>query len=159
MRKWIIGSAIVAVGALALLFYVTAPSDKDLIRQAIDESTEASREGRPGGVLDYLSRSLTFNGMEVGFDRSEISKYVRLGRPDITFGDFDPVIEGDAATVTADVHIKMSFQSLNLDQTVQGVKVKLARESGLRWLVLPGDKWRITEVVAPDLAQFAQGMP
>ena len=159
MKKWIIGSAIVATGTLVSLFFATTPTDRDLIRQAIEESTEASREGRPGGVLDYLSRSLTFNGMEVRVDRGEIAKYVRLSRPDITFGEFEPVIEGDLATIEADVRIKMDFQSRRLDETVPGVQVRLARESGLRWLVLPGDRWRITEVVAPDLAQFAQGMP
>jgi hypothetical protein len=156
MKKWIFGSVAVALAALAVLSYVTAPTDEQLIRQAIDESTEASRKGQPGGVLDYLSSSLTFNGLPI-MDKQEVSKYVRLARPDITFGEFTPVVEGDRAAVVADVHIKMDWQGLKLDQTVPDVEVKLAKETGYRWLVLPGKKWRITEVMAPDLGQFAEG--
>lgn len=156
MRKWIVGSATVVVAALAVLFFVTAPTDEQLIRQALDESTEASRKGEPGGVLDYLSSSLTFNGIPV-MDKQEVSKYVRLAKPEIEFGQYSPVVEGDQAAVVADVHIKMDFQGLSLDQTVPDVEVRLAKETGFRWLVFPGKKWRITEVSAPDLGQFAEG--
>lgn len=156
MRKWIVGSATIVVVALGVLFFVTAPTDEQLIRQALDESTEASRKGEPGGVLDHLSSSLTFNGIPV-MDKQEVSKYVRLAKPEIDFGPFKPVVEGDQAAVVADVHIKMDFQGLSLDQTVRDVEVRLAKETGFRWLVFPGKKWRITEVSAPDLGQFAEG--
>jgi hypothetical protein len=156
MKKWMIGSGAVAIVGLAALFFVTAPTDEQLIRQAIDESTEASRKGEPGGVLDYLSKSLTFNGLPI-MDKQEISKYVRLAKPEITFGEFTPVVQDDKAAVVADVHLKMDFQGLSLDQTVPDVEVKLAKETGFRWLILPGKKWRITEVMAPDLGQFAEG--
>lgn len=158
MKKWLIGSGVVALAALAVLFIATAPSDEELIRQAIAESTEASREGKPSEVLDYLSKSLTFNGQPV-FERQELAKYVRLAKPDIQFGSYDPIIDGDEATVVADARVKFSFQSWNIDQSVPGVEVKLAKETGLRWLILPGARWRITDVKAPDLAQFTTGIP
>ncbi len=158
MKKWIIGSGLVAFATLVVLFFVTAPTDEELIRQAIAESTEASREGRPSEVLEHLSKSITFNGVPV-FDRSEIMKVVRLSRPEVTFSDYQPVIEGENAVVVADVHVKMEFQGINLDETVPGVQVRLAKETGLRWLVLPGTKWRITEVTAPDLAQLSGEIP
>ena len=157
MKKWIIGSGLVAFGALVVLFFATAPTDEEMIRQAIAESTEAARQGRPSEVLDYLSRFLTFNG-ELVFERGEISKLVRLARPEIGFGEYTPVIEGEQAAVIANVHVKLEYQGMNIDQSVPDVQVKLAKESGLRWLILPGARWRITEVTAPDLAQFTEEM-
>ncbi len=158
MKKWLIGSGLVAAAALTVLYFVTAPSDEELIQTAIADATQASREGRPGPVLDYLSKLFTFNGVPI-MDRSEISKYVRLARPEIEFADFEPEIVGDDAVVVTDVHVKFSFQGMGMDQTVPNVQVRLARESGLRWLVLPGKKWRITEVSAPEFSQFADGAP
>jgi hypothetical protein len=158
MKKWMIGSGLVAAAALTVLYFVTAPSDEVLIRRAITDATQASREGRPGPVLDYLSKLFTFNGVPI-MDRGEISKYVRLARPDIEFGPFEPEVSGDQAVVVADVHVKFSFQGAGIDQTIPNVRIQLARESGLRWLVLPGKKWRVTEVTAPELAQFADGAP
>lgn len=157
MKKAVILSALVAVVGLAVVYVVTLPSDEELIRQAIDESTEASREGRSGGVLEYLSKSISFNGMPVA-DRSEISRYIRLSRPEVTFGEFSPVIAGDEATVTADVAVKMDFQGLNLDETIPGVEVKLAKETAYRWIFVPSAKWRITDVSAPALANIPGGM-
>jgi hypothetical protein len=158
MKKWLIVSGVVALAALTVLYFVTAPSDEEMIRAAITESTEASREGRQSEVLDYLSRNLTFNGQPM-FDRNEIGRYVRLAKPEVEFGGYEPVIQGDQATVVADVRVKFNFQQMNLDQTFPGIEVKLAKENGLRWLVLPGSKWRITDVTAPDLAQFMGEMP
>jgi hypothetical protein len=157
MKLWMIVSGIVALVALTVLFLVTAPSDEQLIREAIEESTTAASEGRPSEVLDYLSRNLTFNGQPI-FERDEIAKWVRLAKPEVAFADYSPAINGDQATVVADVNVKFNFQGYNVDQVVPGVEVKLARESGLRWLVLPGAQWRITDVSAPDLAQFSTGL-
>ncbi len=158
MKRWIIGSGLVAAAALTVLYFVTTPSDEELIRQAITDATQAGREGKPGPVLDYLSKAFSFNGVPM-MDRAEISKYVRLARPEIEFGDYEPVIVEDDAVVVTDVHVKFAFQGAGMDQTVPDVQVRLARESGLRWLVLPGKKWRITEVTAPELADYAGGMP
>ena len=149
MKKWIIG-AVVALAAIAGLAYLTTPSDEELIRQAIVESTEASREGRPGGVAEHLSKSLTINGLDF-IDRGEISRVVRLSRPEVTFGQYEPQVEGNEATVTADVALKIDYQGFMFDDTIRGVRVNLAKETGYRWLVFPSPKWRITEVSAPAL--------
>lgn len=158
MRKWIIASISVALPTLALLFVLTAPTDEELIRRALNESAEASREGRSGGVIDHLSRSLTFNGTLVT-DRQEIAKYVRMSRPEVKFSHYTPVIDEDHARVVTDVYIKMEFQQLKFDETIQQVEIEFAKESGLRWLFLPGKKWRITSISGPDLASIPGTFP
>ena len=158
MKKWMVWSLAVAVAGLAVLFFVTAPSDDQLVRQAIDESTRASREGRPGGVLEYLSPYLAINADPM-IDRSDIARVVRLSKPEVRFGPYAPQIDGEAALVRADVAVKMSFQGLNIDTTFHGVQVKLTKTTGVRWLFLPGSKWKITEVAAPDLDKYTGGLP
>jgi len=154
MKKWIIASVIVALTGLTVLFIVTAPSEEQLIREALDESIEASREGKPNPVLDNLTRTFTWNGQTVSVDRNEVAKYIRMGHPDITLGEFKPEVSGDEAVVVTDVHLKMEFQTLKFDQTLPKVEIRLHREPGTRWLVLPGERWKIYEVTAPDLASI-----
>ena len=154
--KWAIG-AVILVALLAGIAYLTTPSDEQLIRQAIADSTQASREGRPGGVAEYLSKSLTINGLEF-IDKSQISKVVRLSKPEVTFGQYEPQIDGDEATVNADVALKIDYQGFLFDDTIKGVRVTLKRESGYRWLVFPSPKWRITEVSAPGLGNLPSAM-
>ena len=154
MKKWIIASAIVVLSGLTVLFIVTAPTDEQLIRRAIDQSVQASREGKPNPVLDNLTRTFTWNGQTVGLNRSEVSRYVRLGKPEIDLGHYKPEINGEEARVVTDAHIKIEFQSLKFDQTVPGIEIKLKREMGTRWLVFPSARWKIYEVTAPDLASI-----
>ncbi|MEX2242736.1 MAG: hypothetical protein WD716_02700 [Fimbriimonadaceae bacterium] len=156
MRNWFIGGGAVAVTALTVLFVATAPSDEDLIRQAIEESSKASSEGKPGGVLDYIDSAFLFNNTPA-FDRNEIAKVVRLAKPEVEFSSFAPQIEGDEATVVADVKLKLDYLSFNIDRTVPGVEVRLRKTTGTRWLVFPGTKWKITEISAPELAQYSSG--
>ena len=155
MRNWIIASCAVVLAGLGVLFVVTAPSDEDLIREALEESVQASRDGRPGVVLDHLSRSLTFNGIPVG-SRADIAEFVRKSKPDIKLGPVDPVIEGDVATVVTSVRVNVSLPGFTAEQTVPQVQIKLERQTGVRWLLLPGTKWRISEVTVPDLASVQQ---
>ena len=152
MKRWIIASAIVALTGLTVLFIVTAPTDEQLIRSAIDESVQASREGKPNPVLDNLTRTFTWNGQTVGLDRSEVSRIVRLSRPELDLEPYTPEINGDEATIETNVHIKMDYLSFNYDQTMSGVVIKLRKVPGTRWLVFPSARWKIYEVSAPDLA-------
>ena len=155
MRNWIIASSAVALAGLTVLFLVTAPTDEELIREALEESVQASRDGRPSAVLDHLSRSLTFNGMPVG-SRSEIADFVRRTKPEIELGPVEPVIEGDVATVVTSVRVNVSLPGFSAGQKVSQVQIRLARERGVRWLLFPGARWRISEVTVPDLASVQQ---
>lgn len=150
MKKWIITSAIVVFVGLVVLFFATAPSDEQLIDQAISESVLASKEGKSGGVLDHLSRSLTINGVPIK-DRSEIAKYIRLASPKVVFGPYRPEIDGDEARVRTDVSVDINYLSFQMNQTVPDVEVILTRETGFRWVVFPASKWRIASISAPEI--------
>ena len=156
MRNWLIGGGAVAVAGLVALFVATAPSDEELIRQAIAESSEASSQGKPGGVLEYLDPAFLFNSNPV-FDRNEIARVVRLAKPEVEFSPFEPEIDGDEATVVADVKVKADYLTIHLDETLPAIEVRLKRTTGVRWLVFPGTKWKITEVSAPQLEQYSRG--
>lgn len=155
MKKVLSVSATVVFLGLVALYFATAPSDDEMIRQAIDESAKAAREGKPGNVLEHLSRSLTINGMPVA-DRGEISKYIRLASPEVKFGQYSPVVEEDSATVKTNVAVKFSFQGISMDETIPNVEVKLSREPGFRWVVFPATKWRIASVSAPEIPYFGE---
>ena len=80
------GIAGVLLVARAMLF---GPSDRELIDAAVKESVLASREGRPGGVLEYLSNSFTLNS-ESGLDRKEISRFIKSGKPEVVIRNPQP---------------------------------------------------------------------
>lgn len=133
------------------------PSDRQLIKEALDESVKASREGRPGGVMDYLSSSLKFNEEDTG-SRSEIADYVKRARPDIVIEDTTPTISGDTATVVSPVTVTFSLGPASQPVRIERVEITLAKETGTRFLILPAPKWRIRDVKTSqvDMAQFAQ---
>ena len=158
IRKILAISSAVIVAALVGIFYATAPSDEELILQALDEAVEASKEGRPGGVLEHLSRTMTYNGQKV-YDWSEFSRIIKFAKPVIVVDANRPQIDGAQAIVTARVEFKMGFQAVSIDETVENVEIRFRRESGTRWLIFPAPKWKIIEVSAPEsgeLPYFAQ---
>lgn len=137
----LVGGVFVVRGLLA------QPADKQLIEAALEEAALASREGRPGGVFDYLSRSLQVNEIEVGTGRN-VADYIRNAKPRVEF--INPVIEilGDDARVVSDVTV----QAFPMPQPVRvaGVTVQLAKETKMHWLVFPGKQWRIVRIDAPN---------
>lgn len=139
----------IAIGSVLLLAvlaapFVFAPKDKELIKQALDESVKASEEGRPGGVLDNISPSLQFN--EEGVDRSSVAQYIKLAKPDIKILDPTPTIEGDTATIISPVVVTMQFGPVQAPTRLDRVVITLAKETGRRYLVLPAPVWRVRSV-------------
>lgn len=156
MKKWTLGiGAGVIVAALCVPMFF-GPSDSKLVREAVDESIKASRDGRPGGVMDYLSRNLKVNEEDVG-NRLEIARYIKASRPDIVLQNPTPVIQGDTAKVITPATVTFSFGNTQ-PMTIDKVEITLAKETGTRYLVFPAPKWRIVDVKtsATDISQFEQ---
>lgn len=151
-KKVAAGLVLVALIALGLGAYLSGPSDEQLVREALQDSIEASRNGQPGGVLEHLSRSLTFNEVPVE-SRQDVANFIRNSRPSVELLTSDPPIrfEGSTAEMVADFHVAVAFGMVSIDQSIRGVVVRFRRESGTRWLVLPASRWRIAEVSAPDI--------
>ena len=157
-RKVLVVSCVVLVAALVGIFYATAPSDEELIERALEEAIVASREGKPGGVLEHLSRSMVYDGQQV-LDWNKVSQYIKVAKPVIEIDANRPQIDGDQAIVVAKIDFKMGFQTLSIDETIDNVEIRFGRESGTRWLIFPAPQWKITEVSAPEsgeLPYFAQ---
>lgn len=147
MRTWIVavlGALLLAALAAPAIF---GPSDRVLIQQTMDEAIAASREGRAGGVLENLSRSIRYNDMPVENPR-EVAEFIRKGRPDVTVMDMTPRIEGDSATIESPVTVSLRYGPLPMTQTLPKVRFTLRREVGTRWLLIPAPKWRLVSIEA-----------
>lgn len=145
-----IAGAIVAV--LILVFSVvvlaTRPSDDELIQEALDRSIAASREGKPGGVFEHLSRSFTYNETAIT-SRRDVGQYINQLKPDIELSNRAPEISGDTALIMTDVNLEIGILNYRQELTIPGVEIELAKESGTRWGFLPYPQWRVIRVEAP----------
>ena len=147
---------LIAAGILVLLVGIRVimsmgkVDDKQLVREALQESIEASKEGRPGGVMDKISDKLRVNNQQVA-SMNQIANWIRDSKPDVEVTQQDPVIIGDEAQITSPVRVKLTLPGgAGFDQTIQDVTLIFAKESATEWLVIPTRKWRLKEVKLPD---------
>jgi hypothetical protein len=143
-----IGVAVVALVVLRLTVFADRPNDQKLIQQALADSIQASKEGRPGGVMDKISEKFNINGMRPG-SRWDIAKFIRDSKPDVVVENTQAFIDGDKAQITSPVQIKMSFLNQKWDRRVNNVTIVFEKEDGRKWLVIPTRQWRLTDVVLP----------
>lgn len=146
------------VGKVALGF-LNQPDDKTLIREAVLEAQKASREGRPGGVLDFLSNSLVVNEGEAGGYKGEIAKFIKNQKPDVEFQSLEPQIFGETARIETQGSVKVSILSFTKDVPIPNVVINLKKEVDHEWLIIPKKSWKITEIRAPmvDFSSFSLG--
>jgi hypothetical protein len=138
------------VGGRYLYGVLNPPSDAKLIQEALQEAITASKEGRPGGVLDKLSDTFKVNSQEPG--QRNVADFVKKSHPDITLSNSTPVIEGDTATITSDVAISVEFLNQKQSFNAPGVKMVFKKEDARDWLIFPGKKWHLSDVTLPENA-------
>lgn len=148
---------LIAAAVLVLLVGIRAimsmggGDDKQMIREALAESIQASKEGRPGGVMDKISDKLTVNNEQ--FRKGQVFDVIRDMKPDVEVLTQDPVLMGDEAQITSPVRLRLKLPVGNgsaFDQTINDVTLVFAKESATEWLVIPTTKWRLKEVRLPD---------
>lgn len=147
----IVGGILVLLIGIRVIMGLAPADDKKLIREALSESIKASKEGRPGGVMDKISDKLTVNNEQ--FRKGQIGNIIRDMKPDVEVVKQDPVIVGDEAQITSPVRLKVGLPIGNgtaFDQTIQGVTLVFAKESATDWLIIPTSKWRLKEVKLPE---------
>ena len=146
-----------AVLGIAAIFGVATSlrqgDDATMIRDTLRQSLEASRRGEPGGVLEGLSSSFTYNNEEQGGLRGMAANFVKNQRPDIEVVNTTPIVTGDEARITSPVKLKMSApvigeRSLNIKDVV----LVFRKETARKYLVFPVKKWRLAEVQAPPMS-------
>lgn len=146
-KLWVGIAATVAVGGgLVVAGLMGGPSDKELIQAALKESIEASREGRPGGVLEYLSASFTVNDEKYG--TRDISRTIKDLKPNVELESTEPLIAGESATITSPVKLSVSLPPVSY--TVSQVTLAFSKESATKWLIFPAKKWRLTRIDIPE---------
>ena len=136
------------------------PDDKTLIAEAIKEAQKAGKEGRPGGVLDFLDLpKLKVNEVEASGAAPDISSYIKNQKPDIIFTKIEPIITGDDARIESPATVKIGVAMLSVEKTIPNVVINLKKEVGHDWLIIPKRSWKITEirVSADDLASLSMG--
>ncbi len=150
-KNLVFGVLVALVLALFVWKYVSVnifgPSDQALIRRALDEAVQASREGRPGGVMDKLTDRFKVNTDEPG--NRQVADFIKNSHPDITVSDEKAVVSEDTARITGPVRVRASFLGMNFDQKIDDVSLVFQRESAHEWGFIPVRKWRLDQVLVP----------
>ena len=158
--KIALGVAVLLLAAAAVLFVAGSgprATAEAQIGQALREAQEAAQQRSVGGVMKIVSDDYK-DASNMNKDRlaaallrsyhmarnSGIKYDVRVGKPDVRLDPKNP----DEALVLTSISVvdTSNNQSLYGDSNTQ-LMLKMRREPGRRWLVLPDDKWRITSVV------------
>ena len=148
-RNIILAVAALAIVLLALRLTVFAPqqNDQQLIAKALQDSIQASREGRPGGVLDLLSDKFQINSQSPRtFD---IAKFIRENKPEVEVYNTNAIISGDTARIDTPVHVKFHILTQDIDQKVDNVTLIFQKEDGHKFLIIPDKEWHLVDVQVP----------
>ncbi|MBI5706774.1 MAG: hypothetical protein HZC36_07260 [Armatimonadetes bacterium] len=141
-QRVIVSVVSVAVLAIAgLLVFGREPSDEQQIREALRDSIQAGKEGRPGGMLEILSRDFNYDAIPYEQARA-VQRYIRDGKPDVTLDNWRPEIDGDLAVIKTAATIKVGIP-FNTTFTFPDCTLTFRRERASRFLVFPGTKWRL----------------
>jgi hypothetical protein len=144
----IASSVLLLLAGVFLWSMSTGPSDDVLIAQAIDDSIRASREGRPGGVLDNLSRDLKVQDEDI--DNPAVKNFIENQKPDIELTNKKPVMRGDLAVVTTDVIVTFGLAGMRVPAPITGVQIELQKETGFKYFIFPTKKWKIVKIFSSD---------
>lgn len=137
--------ALLLVGKLALGL-LSNVDDKTLIVEAVKDGLKASKEGRPGGVLEKLSASLTVNGEGSPGAKGQIADYIKKLKPDVEFKTLEPQVFGDEARIETPATMAVHILGMNQSVDLKNVTITLKREDTYEYLIFPKKAWRITDV-------------
>jgi len=141
---------VLVIGGKAIHAVLNPPDDKALIKTALSDSIKATKEGRPGGVMDKLSMNLKYNGESESGNQTEIARYIRNSRPDITVEQPDPIVVGDEARIVTPVELKVNQLGITMSKRLKEVTLVFHKEDDRDWLIFPNQKWKLAEVEVPD---------
>jgi hypothetical protein len=123
------------------------PDDQKLIQAALADAVEASKEGRPGGVIDLLSKNLKVNEQEVGTNMRQVADFVRKQKPDVEVLEPRAQITGEEGRIVSPVELDLGLLG---KRTLKEVTMIFRKEDATEYLIIPVTKWRLVEVRVPD---------
>ena len=144
--------AALAVIVLVLGYVSSRPkkSDSEQIVAALNDSIQASKEGRPGGVLDKLSDGFQVNSQSV--TTGQIADFIKNRKPTVDVLQPAPVVTADDAHIISPVRVSVSFLGSDHGITVPDVDIQFHRETARAWLIFPVSTWRMTKINVPPNA-------
>jgi hypothetical protein len=150
--------ALLLLGKIGLGF-LNQPDDKTLILAAIKDAQTASKEGKPGGVMDFLSPYLKVNENEAGGMRGQIANYIKNSKPEIEFTKVEPQVFGEDARIESPAKVNFGIGPLSSGVEIPNVVVKFKKEEDKEWFIIPRKKWKITAIELPtdSLTNFMNG--
>lgn len=143
-----LGLAVVLVGVKVGLAMMNQKDDATLINEAVNQAVLASKEGKPGGVMEFLSANLKFNGTEVASDKGRIANFVKNSKPEFEFASLTPQIFDTNARIETAAKMKIGILKFTQDVEIPKVIIHLEKEEDREWLIIPKRTWRITNIEA-----------
>lgn len=125
-----------------------APSDNQQIEKVFYEAIVASREGKPGSLIDKLSFKFKVNGMEPGMRK--VADFIRDSKPELQASYNTPSIHDNEGLMTSNVKIKAQYLAFSFDGEVKNVEFVFKKESTQVWLFIPSSTWRLEQVNVPN---------
>ncbi len=121
-------------------------TDEEQIRKALEEMRVASLEGKPGGVLEWVSRSFQSPiADEWGYRSGRQALAEALRQSDVESLEVEGVeveVSGGVARVRCEVRAKVSYRQQEV--TFNGpLELEFRREVHRRLWVIPEEKWMV----------------
>ena len=151
MRKFpliILTLVVLAVGGRFIYGAMNHPDDKTLIKQALADAIQASKEGQAGSVVDKLTENFRVNDVRTG--TSKIAELVKNNHPVVDVKETDPIVSGDSAQITSDVSLHVSVLGQSFDRNLNDVQLLFKKETGTDWLIFPATRWRLAAARIPS---------
>jgi hypothetical protein len=152
MKRWpviLLSLLVLTIGGRFIYGLLSHPDDKSLIQTALADAVKASREGRPGSVIDKLAENFTVNGAQPGI--GNVVQIVKNNHPEVAIQDTDPMVSGDTAQISSDVSVKVTILTQTQSFTVKDAQLLFKKEDATEWLIFPTRKWRLSAIrVPPD---------
>lgn len=147
MRRFplvLLALVVLLLGGRFIYGLATRPDDRTQIKQALADALKASKEGRPGSVIDKLVEGFTVNDQAAS--KRTIAQFVKDSKPDVSVADSEPIITGDSAQITSDVKVSISFLGNPQGFTFEDAQILFKKEQAMDWLVIPTTRWQVAAV-------------
>lgn len=144
---WIVAIAVALLAFVGYGLFAPSPSDEEQIKAALAESLKAGKEGRPGSVLELLSRNFKVNEEQV-VGRRDIGQYIRDYKPNIEIRNQTPTVSGDSAEIVSPAKVSISVPPVSID--IRQVTLGFKKEHTTRMLIFPAKDWKLESVTVPE---------
>lgn len=157
--------ALLVLVVINIVAVMNKPNDETQILQALEEMRVASVEGRPGGVLEYISDSIELPTQpeDQWMGRSPKAQIARFLRQadirSVEISDTKVELHGELAQVACSVRADLTYPAFgDVPIAFDRVVIEFRREASRRLFVVPDSTWRVVRFQPVSLPSV-DGMP